>query len=81
MREVYETLSEGKAVLYPITLPEGLTSAQIMRIIASDPNLSGEPPETPAEGTMLPETYMLPKAMSRAALVKKMQEAQRKGHR
>ncbi|MDB2438961.1 endolytic transglycosylase MltG [Hellea sp.] len=78
MREVYETLSEGKAVLYPITLPEGLTSAQIMRIIASDPNLSGEPPETPAEGTLLPETYMLPKAMSRAALVKKMQEAQTK---
>jgi len=78
MSKIYETLAEGKAVLYPITLPEGLTSAQIMRIIATAPNLSGQAPETPAEGTMLPETYMLPKAMSRAALVKKMQDAQTK---
>jgi len=78
MSKIYESLAEGKAVLYPITLPEGLTSAQIMRIIATAPNLSGQPPETPAEGTLLPETYMLPKAMSRAALVKKMQVAQTK---
>ncbi len=78
MSKIYETLAEGKTVLYPFTAPEGLTSAQIIRAMASVETLTGEVPEVPAEGTMLPETYMTPKGMSRAALVKKMQEAQTK---
>jgi len=76
MGKIYETLAEGKAVLYPFTVPEGLTSTQIMRAMERIETLTGEAPETPAEGTMLPETYMTPKGMSRAALVKKMQDAQ-----
>jgi UPF0755 protein len=78
MSKIYETLAEGRAVLYPFTVPEGLTSAQIMRSLEAVETLTGELPDTPAEGTMLPETYMTPKGMSRAALVKKMQEAQTK---
>jgi len=78
MSKIYETLAEGKAVLYPFTAPEGLTSAQIMRSMADIPTLTGEAPATPAEGTMLPETYMTPKGMTRTALVKKMQDAQTK---
>ena len=78
MSKIYETLAEGKAVLYPFTAPEGLTSAQIMRAMDKLETLTGELAETPAEGTLLPETYMTPKGMSRAALVKKMQDAQTK---
>ena len=78
MSKIYETLAEGKAVLYPFTAPEGLTSAQIIRAMERIETLTGEAPETPAEGTMLPETYMTPRGMSRAALVKKMQDAQTK---
>lgn len=78
MSKIYDTLAEGKAVLYPFTAPEGLTSAQIMRAMERVETLTGDMPETPAEGTMLPETYMTPKGMSRAALVKKMQDAQTK---
>ncbi|WP_233353568.1 endolytic transglycosylase MltG [Hellea balneolensis] len=77
MSKIYETLAEGKAVLYPFTAPEGLTSAQIMRLMGSVQTLTGDMPETPAEGTMLPETYMTPRGMARAALVKQMQDAQR----
>lgn len=76
MVDIYKSLTEGKAVLYPVTVPEGLTSAQIMRIIKAAPNLSGEMPETPAEGTLLPETYLSPRGMTRKALVAKMQKAQ-----
>lgn len=76
MREIYKTLTDGKAILYPFTVPEGLTSAQIMRMMAAMDTLSGELPETPAEGTLLPETYMTPRGMSRSALVKQMQDAQ-----
>ena len=76
MSEIYTTLAEGKAVLYPFTAPEGLTSAQIIRSMASIETLTGEVTDIPAEGTMLPETYMTPKGMTRLALVKKMQDAQ-----
>ena len=78
MSKIYETLAEGKAVLYPFTAPEGLTSAQIMRAMERIETLTGDMPETPVEGTMLPETYMTPRGMSRSALVKKMQDAQTK---
>ena len=78
MSKIYETLAEGKAVLYPFTAPEGLTSAQIIRAMANVETLTGEVTSIPAEGTMLPETYMTPKGMTRAALVKKMQDAQTK---
>ena len=78
MSKIYETLAEGKAVLYPFTAPEGLTSAQIMRAMERIETLTGDMPKTPAEGTMLPETYMTPRGMSRSALVKKMQDAQTK---
>lgn len=76
MASLYDQLANGKAVLYPVTIPEGLTSAQIMRIIKAAPSLTGEMPETPAEGTLLPETYLSPKGMTRKALVAKMQKAQ-----
>ncbi len=77
MRGVMKVLSEGKAILYPFTAPEGLTSAQIIRAMSGVETLTGDAPDTPAEGTMLPETYMTPRGMSRAALVAKMQKAQK----
>lgn len=76
MKDIVEVFESGKTLLYPITLPEGLTSAQIMRLIAASETLSGDMPETPPEGSLLPETYMHPRGMSRAALVTKMQAAQ-----
>ena len=76
MKDVIDVFESGKTTLYPITLPEGLTSAQLMRIIAASKTLSGEMPATPPEGSLLPETYMHPRGMSRKALVAKMQAAQ-----
>jgi UPF0755 protein len=76
MRDIIDQFETGKTVLYPITLPEGLTSAQMMRIIEAAPTLTGDMPPMPAEGSLLPETYMHPKGMDRAALIAKMQLAQ-----
>ena len=76
MRDIYEILKDGQAILYPITFAEGLTSAQIVRLIKDAPNLSGDISEIPAEGTLLPETYMLPKTMSKMELIVKMSKAQ-----
>lgn len=76
MRDVYEILIDGQAILYPVTFAEGLTSAQIIRKITGIASIPGDAPNTPAEGTLLPETYMLPKSMTKTALVKKMRAEQ-----
>lgn len=76
MRTVYKTLTDGKAILYPFTAPEGLTSAQIIRAMAQVETLIDDNPPLPAEGTLLPETYLTPRGMTRSALIRKMQAAQ-----
>lgn len=77
MSDVYEKLSEGKAILYPFTAPEGLTSAQIVRSLSSVETLIDDNPSLPAEGTLLPETYMTPRGMTHSMLLAKMQKAQK----
>ena len=75
--DVLHTLIEGKGVLYKITLPEGRTTAQLLKLIAADPVLTGDmPTEEIPEGSLLPDTYLFNRGMSRAQLIRKMQEAQ-----
>ncbi|MFN3610156.1 MAG: endolytic transglycosylase MltG, partial [Hyphomonas sp.] len=45
MAAVLAILTEGRSVLHKITLPEGRTTAQLLRIIESDETLEGEMPE------------------------------------
>lgn len=78
MEDVYEILQNGQAILYPFTVAEGLTSAQITRMIGANAKITGPLPTVPAEGTLLPETYMLPKSMTKAQLIAQMQSAQTK---
>jgi len=77
MREIVDILQKGEAVLYPFTAPEGLTSAQIMRGMAKIETLIDDNPDMPAEGSLLPETYMTPRGMTRSALITDMQKAQK----
>lgn len=72
MREVLETLAEGKSILYKLTIPEGLTSRQIVERVNADPNLTGDIGEVPAEGTLLPDTYRFSKGVERAELIERM---------
>lgn len=76
VKEIVDIISSGKTILYPVTAPEGLTTAQILRVIAAADHLSGEITLAPSEGTLLPETYMTPRGMSRDALIKKMMAEQ-----
>lgn len=73
MRQVMETLSEGKSILYKVTMPEGLTSQQIVERLKSDESLSGELTTIPAEGTLLPDTYLFAKGTSRPEIIERMQ--------
>jgi len=77
IREVIEILSEGKSVQYKITVPEGLTSQQIVERLKAEENLTGEVAQIPAEGSILPETYSIEKGMSRQELLERMQLKQK----
>ncbi|KCZ93995.1 endolytic transglycosylase MltG [Hyphomonas johnsonii] len=75
--EVLDILVEGKAVMHKLTLPEGRTTAQLLRLIEADPVLTGPMPETPpAEGSLLPDTYLYHRGMTRVKLIAQMQKAQ-----
>lgn len=78
VREVLDTLATGRSVLQKITVPEGLTSHQIVERLKLDQNLSGEIAEVPPEGAMLPETYRFSKGMTRAELVERMRADQQR---
>jgi UPF0755 protein len=78
LRDVIDTLASGKQVLHPITLPEGLTSEQIVQRLAEADVLGGDVRDIPKEGSLLPETYKVTRGTSRSDLVKKMQDDQRK---
>ncbi len=73
IRQVLDTLVEGKSILYKVSVPEGLTSYQIAEILKSDPNLVGEVTEIPAEGTILPDTYRYARNTDRQDLLSRMQ--------
>lgn len=72
MREVLDTLIKGKSVLYKVTIPEGLTSEQIVGRLNAAPNLTGEIIDIPSEGTVLPDTYSFSKNADRSELLARM---------
>ena len=78
MREVLDNLVEGRSVLHKISLPEGLTSEQIVVRLNAHQLLQGEIPEIPPEGSLLPDTYKFSRGMTRQDLVDRMQAEQRK---
>jgi UPF0755 protein len=78
LSEVVTTMSEGKVVPHQISIPEGLTSEQIVARLMDDDVLSGNINEIPAEGSMLPDTYNFTRGMSRAQLIQHMQHAQQR---
>ncbi len=78
MHDVIDTLVNGKQILHSVTIPEGLTSEQIVDRLRANDLLMGDIREIPKEGTLLPETYKVPRGMARADLIRRMQEDQKR---
>lgn len=78
LREVIDEIASGRQVMHSLTIPEGLTSEQIVERLKEEALLTGVVTETPKEGALLPETYKYPRGFPRARLLTKMQEDQRK---
>ncbi len=78
MRQVLDTLVEGKSISYKVTFPEGWTSQQIVERLAANPELDGPVPEVPAEGSLLPDTYSFGSKDTRQDIIQRMQVAHQK---
>lgn len=74
---VIDTITSGKVVVHQITIPEGLTSQQVVKRLMDNELLTGTP-AVPVEGSLLPETYRITRGQSRDEVLKQMAEAQRK---
>jgi UPF0755 protein len=75
MRDVLETLVEGRAILHQVTIAEGLTSEQIVQRLMESDVLTGPLREIPREGTLLPESYKVTRGTPRQQLLARMAAA------
>jgi len=75
LADVVNTIIENKVVQHALTIPEGLTSEQIVAKLLENDALSGQIKEIPHEGTLLPETYKFTRGMARAQIIQRMQQA------
>jgi UPF0755 protein len=74
LAEVVGTIVENKVVQHTLTIPEGLTSAQIVAKLLENDALSGKINEIPREGTLMPETYKFARGMAREQIIQRMQQ-------
>ncbi len=78
IRQVVALLSEGKTQTYKVTVPEGLTSYQIVERLKADPNLTGDIAELPSEGTLLPDTFVVERGATRQSVIDGMEAQARR---
>lgn len=76
LRQVLAVLRTARPVEHHLTIPEGLTAAQIALLVANAPDLTG-PAQVPPEGAVLPQTYDYEYGTSRAALLARAERAMR----
>lgn len=75
--EILDKLERGEVVLHRVTIPEGLTVAQVFELLRGVDFLVGDLPDPPPEGSLLPETYLFPRDAARRQVVRAMREAMR----
>jgi len=76
MARAMEMLVNHEAIQHRITIAEGLTVAMTIRIIEADPILTGEITKIPPEGSLLPETYLFERGVTRQEMIGRMRDAQ-----
>lgn len=78
MAAIATILTSGKSIQHKLTAAEGLTSEMIWNLVQADKVLTGDAGPVPAEGTLLPETYLFTRGETRAGLLAQMAAAQQK---
>jgi UPF0755 protein len=78
MRDVLAAIVEGRSIQHQVTIPEGLTSEQIVQRLRDSTVLTGDVAEIPKEGTLLPETYKVTVGTTRDQVLQRMAASQRR---
>lgn len=75
--DILDILTGGKTVQRMVTIPEGMPSIMVYERLMANDRLKGSI-QVPAEGSVLPDSYAFEKGESRAAVLKRMQDAMKK---
>jgi UPF0755 protein len=75
--EILGLIRAGKIVRHLVTVPEGMTSAEVAEMLNANPVLTGQAPVA-AEGSIMPQTYDVERGEDRADVVREMAAAQAK---
>ena len=78
MRDVMALIESGKSISYKVSVPEGFTSFAALARITENEVLSGDVTEPPAEGAILPDTYVFKRGLTRQKMIDDMEDAQAK---
>jgi UPF0755 protein len=78
MRDVMALIASGKSITYKLSVPEGWTSDMAVARVNANEILEGPAAIAPAEGSIMPDTYVFRRGMTRQKLVEDMQAAQEK---
>jgi UPF0755 protein len=68
-------LASGKTLKHRLTIPEGLTTARILALVAAAPVLDGSPGKPPPEGALMPQTYLYSYGEKRRQMLDRMERA------
>ena len=72
--DIFSILQGGKTLTRLVTIPEGMPSIMVHERLMANEELTGDI-AVPAEGSVLPDSYAFDKGESRAAVLKRMQDA------
>ena len=72
--DIFSILQGGKTLTRLVTIPEGMPSIMVYERLMANDQLTGGI-AVPAEGSVLPDSYAFSKGESRAAVLKRMQDA------
>ncbi|MEM8790793.1 MAG: endolytic transglycosylase MltG [Pseudomonadota bacterium] len=76
MEEVLALIVSGQTEQYKVTVPEGMTSWQVVERLKAQELLTGEIAEVPLEGHVAPDTHFFTRNQTREEVLAKMVEAQ-----
>ena len=75
MRDAVAILRKGITVVRHVTIPEGLSTIRVVKILRRTEGLRGDILQIPREGTLMPDTYHFSHGDERAAVLHRMVEA------
>lgn len=75
MKDILGKMARGEVVQRRVTVREGLTSWQVMKLVEQAPGMEGDIKTPPREGALLPETYSYLLGDTREGMIEQMRKA------